>query len=177
MTVHVFVDESRRGSTYLLAAVLIPPTQLTSVRVLMRKMCLPGERRVHFQAEQDSRRRLIIGRLVEAGLQGRIYLGAGRPDRVRAACLTALVEDIVKANAYRLVVESRDAAGDRLDRAVIHRALANAGTAPLAYEHLRGHEDPNLAVADAIGWAFGAGGDWRRRVHPAIDQVTDLGRV
>jgi hypothetical protein len=32
-----------------------------------------------------------------------------------------------------------------------------------------------LAAADAIAWAYGAGGDWRRRVAPSIDVVVDLG--
>jgi hypothetical protein len=37
-------------------------------------------------------------------------------------------------------------------------------------------EEPLLWVSDAVAWAMGAGGDWRRRVEPMIDEVVRLGR-
>lgn len=48
MGLHVFVDESRRGC-YLLAAVLLDTRELAGARSMMRRLCLPGERRVHFR--------------------------------------------------------------------------------------------------------------------------------
>lgn len=174
MGVHLFIDESRRGRTYLVAAALVAPTQLTETRSLMRSLSMPGERRIHFQAEHDSRRRKVLAALVAGGTQAHIYLGTGRPERVRAACLTALVTDAVDLGAARLVIESRGPSPDRADRATIHQALT--GSPPtFSYEHLCPHDDPILAVADAVAWAYGAGSDWRRRICPAILKVTDLG--
>jgi hypothetical protein len=39
----------------------------------------------------------------------------------------------------------------------------------------RVHEEPLLWVPDAIAWAVGRGGDWRRRAEPLLDKVVDLG--
>jgi hypothetical protein len=130
----------------------------------------------HFQAEHDTRRRKILAALVSAGIRARVYLGTGRPERVRSMCLDRLVADAVELEADRLVLESRGVAADRTDRATIHRILAGVAADRLAYEHLCPHEDPVLAIADAVAWAYGAGADWRRRVAPTIDAVVDLGR-
>jgi hypothetical protein len=32
-----------------------------------------------------------------------------------------------------------------------------------------------IGVADMIGWAYGAGGDWQRRVAPSITAVIECG--
>jgi len=46
---------------------------------------------------------------------------------------------------------------------------------PVTYEHLVAREDPGLWFADALAWAYGAGGRWRDRVMPVIDAVRDVG--
>lgn len=170
----MFVDESRRGSMYLLVAAVIPPGRLAESRAVMRDLQMPGERRIHFHSEHDSRRRKILAELVANGTQAQVYLGSGRPDRVRNACLDRLVRDAVNLDARRLVFESRGDA-DRKDRATIHRILGPANG--LTYEHLLPHDDPVLAIPDAIAWAYGAGGDWRRRVARVVTQVANLGVI
>jgi hypothetical protein len=175
--VHVFVDESRRGRIYLVAAALVAPAQLAETRSLMRSLSMPGERRIHFQAEHDSRRRKILAALVAGRTQAHVYLGTGRPEQVRTACLTALIADAGTLGTSRLVIESRGPMPDRRDRATIHQALASRSPwSSFSYEHLCPHDDPILAVADAVAWAHGAGGDWRRRIEPVVAKVIDLGK-
>jgi hypothetical protein len=111
---------------------------------------------------------------VAIGSQAQVYLGSGRPARVRAACLERLVVDAVTLDTRRLVIESRGDA-DRHDRAAIHRLVGKIDN--LTYEHLCPHDDPALAIPDAIAWAYGAGGDWRRRVARMVTKVTNLGVV
>ncbi|WP_367133491.1 hypothetical protein [Saccharothrix sp. HUAS TT1] len=178
MSAHVFVDESRRSS-YLLVAAYVPTRQLLPIRAVMRGLCLSGERRVHFQAENDSRRRRVVARLVEQSLRVRIYTGRGRQDAVRAALLRELVAEVLDAGARRLVIESRGVARDRDDRREIVGTLQRlrAPGDALSYEHFRPHEDPALWIPDAVAWCFGAGGDWRRRVEPLVDKVVDCGEV
>lgn len=60
VSVHVFVDESRRGSTYLLAAALLDPPELGPSRVLLRGLRMPGERKLHFKHERTPCRRTSL---------------------------------------------------------------------------------------------------------------------
>ena len=53
------------------------------------------------------------------------------------------------------------------------RALLRPGQRRI---HLSPYEEPLLWVSDAVAWAVGAGGDWRRRVEPMIDEVVRLRR-
>jgi hypothetical protein len=178
VSIHVFDDESRRGGTYLVAAAVVPPGRLDRLRCLVRNLLLPGERRIHFQAENDSRRRKILGEFVTHGARAQIYLGCGRPDRVRAVCLERLLDDVISWDTRRLVIESRGEA-DATDRALIHRMLTRYESVRerMSYEHLLPHDDPCLAIPDAVAWAYGAGSDWRRRVAPTVIEVVNLGVV
>jgi hypothetical protein len=115
VSVHVFVDESRRGSTYLLAAAILEPGQLTPTRVLLRGLRMPGERKVHFKHERDAVQKDIAARLVDARLQGRIYHGQGPDEAIRAACLSRLVDDALAEGCTRLVLDTRGENGDRAD--------------------------------------------------------------
>lgn len=59
MPVHVFVDESDRGS-YLVCAVVVMPAGLSAVRQVLRGFCLPEQRRLHFKSESNARRKQIL---------------------------------------------------------------------------------------------------------------------
>jgi hypothetical protein len=171
-----------RSSTSLAVAAtywwppLLTPAELVGTRSQLRSLCLPGQRRVHFQSERDGRRREIIARLVGIGARARVYVGEGSAALVRSACLRRLVEDLVKFDARRLVVESRGHEADRTDRHMIAATLHNNGIEPdrLVYEHLKPHEEPGLWIPDAVAWCHGAGGEWRRRVTPLVDEVVDV---
>ena len=175
MTLHAFVDESRRHS-YLLAATLIDPADLSAVRTFVRGLVLPGERRVHFQAERDGRRRELLSRLTSIDPRVRLYESTGgAAEAARAASLTRLTEDLVKVGARRLVLESRGQVADRRDRQIIAALLGpDRRSTDLAYQHLQAYEDPALWISDAVAWCFGAGGDWRRRVQPFLEDVVQV---
>ena len=173
MSVHVFVDESYRGA-YLLAAAVVEPAALTPTRILLRSLCAPRQRRLHFGTESDPRRRAILAQLVGCSAKVRIYSCRGNEIAARAACLTRVVVDALADQAHRLVIESREGR-DHADRHVIYATLQRADKpVELAYEHMRPHEEPLLWIADAAAWAYGAGGDWRRRVGPLLDKVIEL---
>ncbi|WP_236789157.1 hypothetical protein [Amycolatopsis sp. GM8] len=169
---HLFVDESQRGG-YLLAAAVLSPAQLHRTRTMLRGLLLPGERRVHFNKETDSRRKLVISRLAAAEIKAWVYTGKGNNELVRCALLGRIVTDALPIQATRLVLDSRDAAGNARDRSVIAGALA--GEHSLTYEHMPSSTEPCTWVADAVAWAWGAGGDWRRRIELMVDRVTDIG--
>jgi hypothetical protein len=129
---------------------------------------------VHFKTEQTARQRSIMSLLCRLELQAYVYVSRGEDNDARAACLTALVDDLVAAEARRLVVESREGR-DHLDRHVLRTALGKAGRSDqLGYEHFRPSDDPLLWAPDAVAWCYGAGGDWLRRVKPLLRVVRDL---
>jgi hypothetical protein len=177
----MFVDESERKG-YLLAVAVLAPEGLARVRSTLRGLRLPGERRLHFQAESEQRRRKILVVLAQQNVDVHLYTGRGRSERVRESCLRRLVDDAVKLNVQRLVLESRGAAPDRHDRRVIAESLRRnadpsvASPPTFVYEHLQAHEEPILWISDAVAWCYGAGGQWRVRVSTLIERIVDLGR-
>jgi hypothetical protein len=179
VSLHVFIDESHRGSMYLLASALVRPGDLDSTRVLMRSLRVPGERKLHFKSERDAVKKDVAAALVSAQVRTRVYLGRGQSDAVREQCLRAAVSDLASMGLRRLVLDRRWPDGNVSDRRIILAALLGARMRPdaITYEHLRSHEEPALWIADAVAWCYGAGGEWRRRVEPIVESVTDVGYV
>src|SRR5262249_48645322 len=95
-------------------------------------------------------------------------------ERARQGCLDRMVTDMVKVGGHRLVLDSRQES-DRHDEGTIRAVL---GTRPretgLTYEHVDSRHELLLGGADVVGWGYGAGGDWRRRVAPVIAELCDL---
>lgn len=179
MNLHVFVDESRRGGLYLLAAALVQSTELGPTRSLMRRLRVPGERRLHFKSERDAIKKDIAGALVSGRVRTRVYCGRGEPDTTRQQLLSMLVVDLMALDVRRMVFDSRGPDRDQADRRTVHSTLTCAGVDLdlVTYEHLRSHEEPALWVPDAVAWCYGAGGEWRRRVEPVVEKTIDLGKV
>jgi hypothetical protein len=127
--------------------------------------------------ENDRRRRLILSTIAEAGMRAHLYVAssAGRSQRAaRDDCLRALIPDMTEIGVTRIVIESCDQ--DRHDRQTIVEALSKAGNAiDLSYVHLPPAGDPILWAADAIVWAWGRGGDWRRRTDDVVKVVRRCG--
>lgn len=173
---HVFVDESRRRSTYLLGSVRVRPAQLATVRHVVRGSLLGSQRRIHFVDERVSRRRQLLALFCGLPIEAVAYRAARartrREPETRSALLVAIIDDIVGGGASRLVIESR-AGRDQLDRRVIRQRLVVHQDSALTYEHLLPVEDPILWVADAFAWVAGAGGDWSARCRDVL-RVVDI---
>ena len=171
MSVHVFVDESVRGA-YIMCAVLLRPTDLAETRKLLRGLCRPGQRRVHFAKESNPRRRHVLAELARTSLRARVYL-CHRNDQVaaRRACVYRLAKDCVDAQAGRLVLESVSSLNGRDELAILDALHDGGGLWDVPYAHMHAYEEPMLWPADAIAWAYGVGGDWLRRVDPLIENI------
>ena len=143
----------------------------------MRSLRVAGARTVHFKHERDSIKKDIAAALVSARMRARIYLGCGDPETIREHALRVLVTDLAAVGMRRVILDSRGPDRDHLDKQVIRTALAASEVDTVAYEHLRSHQEPVLWAADAIAWCYGAGGDWRRRVQPVVEAVTDVGPI
>lgn len=175
MSSHAFFDESKRHGL-LVAAAVVQPCDLAPARTALRRLCLPGQSRLHFTKERDDRRRQILAALVELDVVIDLYDATGIRDQqtARAACLRALVEDLAAAGAHRLVLEQDDSLV-RSDQAVLYTAVRAAGAQDqLTYEHVPARSEPLLWIADAAAWCCSRGTPWPDRLQPIIRQIRTL---
>ncbi len=171
MPLEVFVDESVRRE-YVLCAVRVDPRHLKSARSSVRKLLLGGERRIHFSKESNQRRREVLASFADHGFDVAVYVAPSSDRQAREHLLSLLIDDL-GSELHRLILESRDAgdAADRRHLIDLHRSGRFPDNA--TYEHLRPHEEPLLWVADAVAWAYGAAGDWHRRIETMVTVVRE----
>ncbi len=175
MTVQAFVDESKRRGVYLVCAVLIDPKDLANTRGSLRGMRLPQQRRLHFAKESAKRRQFLLEELTRLPVRAWVYSSAAKEPNARQDIMAALLRDLSALDCRRLVIERREASQDARESAQIATAnRSGEGPAEMSYDHLSGHEEPLLWAADAMAWAYGAGGDWRRRSASLIECVRNV---
>ena len=168
-----FVDESIRGQRYLMACVLVEARHLTRVRRATAALADEGKR-LHFHQELNSTRRSALE--VFATMPVRVQVAVCHRRHgvteflARDACLAAIVQSLQEQTVPRLTIETRQ--DDRDDRRTI--AKSRLPEPPLVFDHRRGSREPLLWIADAVAWAFGAGGRWLPLVEPLVDDVTEL---
>jgi hypothetical protein len=168
---HVFVDESERQNRYLMCAVHVAPPHVHIVRPALIAMRMRGQQRVHMTKERPSRRRLIPDRIAALPLRAVVYVCSAPPTEARPAILRRLAVDLVEQGASRLVIEPVESCMGH-DRVVIFNALEkHRPRSELVYEHVAARLEPVLWAADAIAWAHGTGGDWRRRIGAIVEEV------
>ena len=172
---HGFIDESRRGSQYLLTLTLVPSSAIRSTTRAVLDMVEQGRQRTHFVDERPSARRKIIDAYQSLDTLSQVAIatyGGGDDQEAREVCLRALMERFDEWQLRVLVMDTRGESRDLLDRRAIVRAeRERIVTGPLQYSHQGSRNEPLLSLPDAIGWCYGAGGDWRRRVEPIIGVV------
>lgn len=173
MSGHLFVDETK-GHSYVMVAAIMSPDDLQIARKQLAALCRPGQRRVHMNHENSSRRREIISAIDGLGPNVMIYDGRayGKDERAaRHACLDRVVDDAAAAGAHRLIIERDDSVIAQDRRWVYARVHALGCEARLTYEWQRAHEESLLAIPDAVAWCWARGGDWRRRIDGILNAI------
>lgn len=178
MPVHAFADESRRGSTYLVAAVIVEPAKLRHLRRDLRTLLLPGQRELHFNREKEPRRRKLIDAMATMPADAMLYQSAcGRHDEpARQACVDRLTRELLAMDAHRLVMDSRQHR-DIEDARTIRAALGiRARDTNFVYEHVDSTIEPLLWLSDAVAWCFNARGGWRKKTDKLVTRVVHVDR-
>jgi hypothetical protein len=170
----VYVDESKARGYYVVATATTVGDVQASERAL-RDLLKPGQRRIHFKSESDSRRRQILSRMCALEVRVLVWAVKQRPDKeARPLSLDALAEAAVRAGVAQLIIE-RDESLERADRRLIADTIRRAGSSEMQYRHVAPHEHPLLWVSDAVAWCYSNGGDWIRRVEALVEsRVTRL---
>jgi hypothetical protein len=166
-----FSDESERGNLMLFGVLIVAEPVLPVARRELRGLLLSGQRRLHTAKESPARRRVLLHVVATLDVATLVF-SVRRPAGVsRAAVRRRLLEAATTAVRDRgirsWVLDRQDLAQASRDRQSIAAVLGHGH--PLAYEHQPSNEEPLLWAVDALVWAFGAGGDWRRRVRHLIE--------
>jgi len=149
-----FVDESYEvGPTgsYVLAAV-VADDAAEALRDRMRAAREPWQSRTHFHDVDEKRARVLLDtvRRLEAPLLAVVGRSCLRPERARAKCLERLVWE--SRSIHGLVIESRGAGLDRMDRRVLAGVQPGLGRR-LTYRFELGRDEPLLWAADILASA------------------------
>jgi hypothetical protein len=153
---------------------MAPSDAVPELERVVRRLQLPGQRQLHFQAESPSRRREIIDVIVRSGLVHAWVYSAARPlVPARRRCLQAIATNLASAGVGGLILDNVDDRQALRDRSAIHEVVKDV-RGELRYRHAPAHQVAGVQVADVVAWAYGAGRDWRRRVRPLIVRAVDL---
>lgn len=171
-----FTDESSRAAGEYLGVLLIDRVHLQDCRAALRRLALPGQRRIHMSDESSSRRRLVLGVLEDQPLEGIVYrlrrdTGIGRIE-ARGILLRQAAQAVLDADVRLWVLDRQETRQEVRDRRAIAASFNQtpAGQRP-AYRHLSSTAEPLLWAVDALTWAAGAGRDWLRRAEKVIRVV------
>lgn len=168
---HIYVDESKHRDYVMVAAVVLGEN-LTPARALVQDLLKPGQRHLHMKDEADGRKQTIAKAFAAAELHATVY-DAGSRHRTqllaRAACLSALVDDLAADAVDTLIVLDQDETLVHSDRQLLYRAVRDAGReATIRYEHRRAATERLLGIPDAFAWCWAKGGRWRTHIQPVI---------
>ncbi|MYG94050.1 MAG: hypothetical protein F4138_03525 [Acidimicrobiia bacterium] len=138
-------------------------------------MLLSGQRRLHFATESNRCRKSILAGMVKLPVRVWVYMSGEKEPLARKRSIDALLQDLDAVNGERLVIERREISQDAKEKTQIAEAK-RLGLAParLTYAHLGPNEEPLLWIADAVAWAYGAGGSWRQRTRELVEQVKEV---
>jgi hypothetical protein len=153
----------------LLAVVFVPTAALEGARADLRKLLLPGQRRIHTYQESPRRRRILLDTV--AGLEAAAVVFGLRRSSVtktetegRRLLLTAAGAEVCNRQVSVWVLDDVEPVQRARDRQAVRGVIGD-----LVYDHRPGYAEPLLWAADAICWAVGAGRDWRRRVDAMVE--------
>ena len=155
-----FVDESIRGSRYLMACVLVEARDKPEMRSLVAGLAGTRRSRVHFNAELDERRRELLETFEALNIETFVVVcqrtRGVTEHEARTRCLAYIVAVSQARGIERLTIESRQ--DDRDDVRTIRQVRE---LEPLmVFEHRRGVEEPLLWIPDGVAWAVGSGPRW-----------------
>ncbi len=187
-----YVDESMleltdgTGMAYFLAAAVIYEASLAPTRANLRALLLGREPRLHWTKEFSRRKSLIMRTVSTAEVECVVVVGSmarrRQQERARRQVMKHLLWELDQMDVRWATLESRGAAADRRDLAVVG-GLRNGRhlSRRLAVNHEQPIQEPLLWIADAVA---GAAGDHRcgdpryyRELAPRVREIDAGGRL
>jgi hypothetical protein len=154
-----YVDESesdrvRDPDVYLLAAALVPQEAVEPVRAALRGLLLAGQRKLHWHAESDKRRRQMVAVIAELEALHLVVVRCGRPgehpERRRRKCLERLLPELTARGIEAVQLEARERKQNAADAHLLEVMRAKQMiSGPLRMDHVPGAAEELLWLADA----------------------------
>lgn len=163
--VDAFVDESIRGQTYYLCAVLIPFEKQSVLRQELRRISNQfGRRRIHFHNESQNQKEIVLSCIcgyITAAIVVRARISHGVVEEMaRQTALKMLVIRLQELDVQRFTLESRD--DNAMDSSTIQKA--RRGGLHIDFVHATPLVDELLWAADAVAWSAGNGLKWLKKL-------------
>ena len=172
MSLHTFVDESK-ARTFILVGATCPTAALDSVRKSLTGLLLPGQERLHFSKERDSRRRSALQVITNSPISLTVIETVKKPTEIeaRTRSLRRLVREASTLSVSRMTIEL-DASMLALDQRIMaEMAWFGRHDFPLSYTWAQPRQEPMLWAADALAWSWAAGGHWRSQLRPVTKLI------
>ncbi|PSS43112.1 hypothetical protein C6401_13765 [Arthrobacter woluwensis] len=138
-------------------------------REAIRKLRMPGQRRVHFKSERDAVKKAFIAEVRRLPLSAIIYVCQAKEAEARGLVLTALLEELHRCEAGMLVLE-RDESLMKHDK---HLIAQHSGRRKddFSYRLMAPQDEPLLWVSDGLAWCWQRGGEWKNLVRDLVTEV------
>ena len=163
----LYVDECNQRP-FLLVGFSIEPYEQHSIRKQLRQHLLPGQRSLHFRAENVRRKKAILSLLIKANCRLVVVKCRTKADvSARICSLRTQIGSDLASGCVSIVLEL-----DETVRFRDHQFLKQQ-QAIKEWDHRQRHEEPLLWVADAVAWCVNRGGDWERMVRPLIVETIE----
>lgn len=151
-----FTDESLRGKTFVMVAVVVDTHRVNECRATVGQFRRANQVRVHMAKERPARRKQfldVVGQLAVTTAAVRVSTSGRTAVETRAAAIAATTRLVHAERATKWTIDSvtqADRERDRRTIAAVLRALPNADRR--VYDHERSSAEPLLWVADAVAW-------------------------
>ena len=154
-----YIDESSayrppNRQEYLICAAIIDSQDLEQVREELRPLLLPGQVKLHWTDERNSRRRKIVETLSGIDSMQAIITHQSevskRTERHRRKCLEQMYFELSEMHIHNVTLESRQEAQNKRDLAHIVALQGQGQSVNIRLQHVRGGDDPILWVPDAV---------------------------
>ena len=141
-----------------MCAAIVNIDDVDTVREALYPLRLPGQVKLHWTDERDSRRRKIVDTLSSIDSMQAIITHRSSPsrktERFRRKCLEQMYYELSDMQIQDVTLESRQEAQNKKDREHIVALQGQGQCADLRIKHVRGGDDPLLWIPDAVLGAF-----------------------
>ena len=137
-----------------MCAAIIDTQDLEKVREELRPLRLPGQVKLHWTDERNSRRRKIVDTLSGIDSMQAIITHQSevskKTERHRRKCLEQMYFELSEMHVHNVTLESRQEAQNKRDIAHIVALQGQGQSAGIRLRHVRGGDDPLLWIPDAV---------------------------